>query len=370
MFWWLLLLSCVAKQGRTERINGDSERLTWALSSEVISHRMAAYEALIAFSTPERSLHWSRTGLMDPSQFVREQVLEGAVKRGQAEEILRAVVQRADLSDAERCIAALHLFEQTGDRTAGKWPITSTASAEGNVLCAYAAARILSIQSLLTQIWISGEVPLSLPLFTLLAQYAEMKNLDGIEQGMEWMEEEAQAFLWTILALQEDTSNTTSLKMIVNSPVEACMDSVDLIWQTSPSVAGEKILRAIAKRNDMCGISGQMALVARNEARVGTVKKHLEGTDKDHLFLALLALETVQFSSPKERQQYERKVLQRMEKTEEPTVLAATSSCLGAIGGRGSHRSLQKQLQKKIDDWVRIEIEQALMHIEWRSRNE
>ena len=368
--FWLLLLSCAVKQGQIKKLDEGSERLTWALSSDVVSHRMQAYDGLISFSSPDRSLHWAQTGLADPSQFVREQVLDATARRGQGTAVLRRVVQGTEFSDAERCIAALHLFEQTGERLAGQWPMTSTTSAEGNVLCAYAAARILSVKSMLSQIWISGEVPLSLPLFSLLAQYAEMENLAGIEQGMDWMEEEAQAFLWTILTLKDDSSRAESLEWIVNSPVAACMDSVDVIWKNPTADRGESVLRTLARRKDLCGVSAQMALVARNEARVGTVKKYLESSDRAHLLLSLLALETVQFSSPKDRQQYERLVLRRMETTEEPTILAAAASCLGAIGERGAHRSLQKQLQKKIDDWVRIEIEQALMHIEWRSRNE
>ena len=129
-------------------------------------------------------------------------------------------------------------------------------------------------------------------------------------------------------------------------------------------------MRAIGRRNDFCGAFAKIALVARNESRVSSIKKYLEKEERAYTIPALLSLETVAFTDDKEHRKYIKIVLDLLSTTEEPTVLAALAVALGAIGDRTAHRALEKQLQKKLDEWVRIEIEKALMHIESRSRNE
>jgi len=367
-----LLVSCVGKQTGLEKVQTVSTYLEAAVSSEVISHRASAYQGLIEYSISGQSEQWLSKALQDSSRFVREEAIESALARGEAEDVLYRLLKDETWTAGERCTAALHINALTAKPYAGEWPLlpdNDDVSAEDRVMCFFAAAHILSVRDPLSEVLKTGEIPLSVPLFSLLVDYATKEDLLGLEEGIEWMEEGARAFLWTAWMLA-NTENSAQMEAIAAEfSQDECLDVVDSVWDSERERAS-KVLRQIKKGNDFCAEIAHIALVAQNEARVASLQKYLQDENRAYTIPALLAIQTVEFSNDNEQQKYIKEVEKLLSNTEEPMVLAATAGCLGAIGDRGSHRALQKQLDKKIDNWVRIEIQKALMHIEFRSKNE
>jgi hypothetical protein len=367
---FLLIMACLGKQVRFERVQTSTDLLSWAISSEVTSHRARVYQGLVLYSDDQKSEQWSILAMQDPSRFVREEAMEAMIIRGTGQRFSQQVLSSEKYSAGEKCSSALYLFSLNSERNAGKWPIIpSSASAEDKAICAFAASHILSVRDPLKQILEEGQVPLSLPLFHLLLNYSLAEDLQGLEVGIEWIEEESRPFLLTVWAIQqEDKMGQLEDEIPIFSELQ-CLDIVDFLWKSKLPQA-YKVLRQLKKRNDFCGEMAEVGLIANNEGRVGALLKFITTEERAYTIFALKALQSVKFSSSKEQKKYIKAVQNLLMKTEEPTVLAATAECLGVIGYRNAHRILQKQLDKKIDSWVRIEIEKALMHIEFRSKYE
>ena len=363
--------SCLKKKAIVEEIveQQNYPLLHQGLSSDSMELRMLSMQGLWTIVSMEQKREIFLQGMKDSERYIREEVVDLAWQE-QKIAWLKQGWDTATLSDGEKCLLALKIFSLSEERSQGLWPIISQSTSEDKALCSIAAHQIVGLSSTWENLIRSGDYPFSLLFIQSMIHFLDPEDLRLFDTELEWAEESMYPSLLAAWLLIDPSKQGEYKEEILGLEEVACLEMVDVAWDSLKTEASIPLLKKINNRSDFCGRWADLALSAKGEKRPVDIHRVFEKGSREEILGSLRAIAEYPFekSSEKEKQRILADIEKLLVYDEDPMILAALIDAIAVIGDKGSSKRLMKLSKENIEPFLQMKIEIGRSKIAERSR--